>query len=280
MIKRLYRRFHQNFLMRSRIPEYRALLLGTKARGYTVMTVRDLAVCAAGRKPLPPLALVLRSDVDSDVATARAMFEVEKELGIRATYYFRLCTLDGRLMREMQDHGTEVGYHFEEVATAAKRNGFRNPADVALHLDAIREQFRRNIERYRDAAGSLPKTVASHGDFANRKIRMANCCIVNQEIREEFGILAEAYDEWLNAPVTMRLADCEPPKWWSPVPLTEALARQPRCLYVLVHSRQWRANPWENVKADVIRGAEGLMFAATRRIRRGAAIPPLSSGAS
>jgi hypothetical protein len=266
MITRLYWRVHQNFLMRSRIPEYRVLLTEAKARGYEFLTVRDLARCASGRATLPPLALVLRSDVDSDVPTARAMFEVEKALGIRATYYFRLSTLNERLIREMTDYGTEVGYHFEEVATAAKRCGLRNATDVALHLECIRDQFRRNIARYKAVAGSWPQTVAAHGDFANRKIKTTNACIINQAIRDEFGILAAAHDEWLNAPVTMRVTDREAPQWWSPMPLPEALIQKPKCLYVLVHSRQWRASVWENAKADVIRVAEGAMLSARQML--------------
>src|SRR5262249_46698836 len=132
----------------------------------------------------------------------------------------------------------------------------------------IREGFRRNIERYRSVAGKFPKTVASHGDFANRGIRTTNSCIIHQEIREEFGIVAEAYDDWLNGPVTMRLADCEAPRRWSPGPLATALMQNPKCLYVLVHPRQWRANAWENAKIDAIRIAEGARLMATQAIHR------------
>src|SRR5438105_4034276 len=130
MVRRIYWRFYQNFLMPSRIPEYRALLSEANAKGYESVTISSLAACASGRAVLPRLALVLRNDVDSDVSTARAMFQVERALGIRATYYFRLSTLDAQLMRELQDYGNEVGYHYEEVATAAKRYGYRSSADV------------------------------------------------------------------------------------------------------------------------------------------------------
>jgi hypothetical protein len=268
VIRQLYWRVYQNFLMPSRIPEYRALLTEAKARGYEFLTVRALASCASGRATLPPLALVLRSDVDTDVSTARAMFEVEKAVGIRATYYFRLSTLDERLMREMTAYGTEVGYHFEEVATAVKRLGLCSSTDVVLYLEFIREEFRRNIKRYKAAAGSWPQTVAAHGDFANRKIKTTNSCIINQAIRDEFGIVATTDDEWLNALVTMRVKDQEAPKWWSPVPLAEALTQNPKCLSVLVHSRQWRANPWENAKVDVIRVAEGAMLSTAQMLHR------------
>jgi hypothetical protein len=266
ILTRLGWRIHQNFLMRDRIHEYEKLLLAARAEGYKFITVSDLVAIARGSVAPPELAFVLRNDVDTDVSTARLMFQTERELGITATYYFRLSTIDVDLMRDMRDHGTEVGYHFEEVATVAKRLGLRNSAEVESELENIRMEFRRNIETYRSMAGVLPKTVASHGDFCNRVLNVTNSCIIDNCIREEFGILAEVYDEWLNAPVTLRLSDKDAPDWWSPMPFREALRNSPACLYVLVHPRQWRANFRENVKAEAIRLAEGIRFYGARTI--------------
>lgn len=260
----LYWRFHQNFLMRDRISEYADLLAAAKANGYVFLTISELAAVARGMMPAPQFAFVLRNDVDTDVDTARLMFKTEKSLGVRSTYYFRLSTLDIELMRDMREYGTEVGYHYEEVATVAKRLGLRSSAEVESKLEIIRAEFRRNMQRYQSVAGTFPKTVASHGDFCNRALRITNCCIVDEGIREEFGISAEVYDEWLNAPVTLRLSDKDAPRWWSPMPLCDALAKKPACLYVLVHPRQWRANPRENVKAEITRIAEGIRFFTVR----------------
>lgn len=271
----LYWRFHQNFLMHDRISEYENLLATAQASGYVFLTIAELAAVARGTMPAPQLGFVLRNDVDTDVDTARLMFETEKSLGIRSTYYFRLSTLDIDLMRDMQEYGTEVGYHYEEVATIAKRLGFRSPADVESKLEMIRAEFRRNMHYYKSIAGTFPKTVASHGDFCNRALRITNCCIIDESVREEFGILAEVYDEWLNAPVTLRLSDKDAPSWWSPMPLRDALTRKPACLYVLVHPRQWRANPRENVKAEMTRIAEGIRFFTVRTVN--AYLPPRSA---
>jgi hypothetical protein len=251
--------------MRGRLAEYRALLLEAKTSGYTFITISELAAIARGSMPAPELAFVLRNDVDTDVATARLMFETERAIGVKATYYFRLSTLDAKLIREMQDYGTEVGYHFEEVATVAKRLGLHSAVGVELNMETIRLEFRRNMRLYKNVVGTFPKTVASHGDFSNRALRITNSCIVDARMREEFDILAETYDAWLNAPVTQRLSDKHAPHWWSPVPPRQALAAKPACLYVLVHPRQWRANPRENFRAEVIRCAEGVRFFAARR---------------
>lgn len=78
-----------------------------------------------------------RHDIDTDVGGARAFFEIEKALGIRASYYFRLSTIDRDLMREINSYGSEVGYHYEELATHAKRYGLNTPAVARAHMDAI-----------------------------------------------------------------------------------------------------------------------------------------------
>jgi peptidoglycan/xylan/chitin deacetylase (PgdA/CDA1 family) len=258
--------------MRDRISEYKGLLSAAKAQGYTFITVSDLAAIANGAMAPPDLAFVLRNDVDTDIYTARLMFDAEKALNIRATYYFRLSTIDANLMHDMRIHGTEIGYHFEEVATFAKRLGLRRSDEVESNLETIRSEFRQNIKFYKSVTGSFPKTVASHGDFCNRFLRVTNSCIVDSSVRGEFGILAEVYDEWLNTPVTLRLSDKDAPDWWSPMPLREALRKKPACLYVLVHPRQWRANIRENLKAEAVRLVEGVRFFAARtgNVRRSA----------
>jgi len=253
--------------MPDRIPEYRDLLLNAQRRGYVFLTMTELASVARGLMRPPSLALVLRNDVDTDISTARLMFETERELGITSTYYFRLSTLDESLIRDMINHGTEVGYHFEEVATFAKRLGLRNSADVESNMESIRAHFRQNIEWFKSKVGSFPRTVASHGDFCNRVLHITNSCIIDDDIRREYDIIAEVYDEWLISPVTLRLSDTDAPKWWVPFPLSEALAENPTCLYLLVHPRQWRANSRENFQAEVIRLAEGAWFFIARAIK-------------
>jgi hypothetical protein len=63
--------------------------------------------------------------IDSDLKTARAMFDLERKLDIRSSYYFRLSTGDIPFMRELEAEGSEAGYHYEEIATFAKCNGIR-----------------------------------------------------------------------------------------------------------------------------------------------------------
>ena len=84
-------------------------------------------LCLTERGRIQPMdkLLILRHDIDTDIETTRAMWRVERELGIKTSYFFRLSTVDLPLMREIEACGGSVGYHFEELATAAKPKGSR-----------------------------------------------------------------------------------------------------------------------------------------------------------
>jgi hypothetical protein len=75
--------------------------------------------------------LVHRHDIDSDLRTARKMFALEVKHGVQASYYFRLSTLDYGFMRDIEAAGGEASYHYEEVATYAKRHRLRPPRRCA-----------------------------------------------------------------------------------------------------------------------------------------------------
>jgi hypothetical protein len=259
MLKKAGFRIYQNFLMSSRLGEYERLLKSLIEKDYKFLTVAELAGCARG-KALPPLACIVRVDVDSDIGTAREMFAIEVSLGARTTYYFRLSTFDAKLMRQMTAFGSEVGFHYEESATVAKRYGLRDKADLDANISTVREEFARNIEIFAQYAGHLPKTIASHGDFINRRLGFINYDAIDAALRERFGIVAEAYDEWLNAVVEARFSDSEPPNWWSPCSPDQSISRRVPCLYLLLHPRQWQANVWENLRLDATRIVEDLRY--------------------
>ncbi len=83
---------------------------------------------------------MLRHDVDTDPGTAAAMWDIERELGVESSYFFRLSTLAPALMADIAAGGSEASYHYEEVATVAKRRRLRTPSGRA----------RRTCRRRRD----------------------------------------------------------------------------------------------------------------------------------
>lgn len=255
-----YHHTWQNFLMPDRLEEYRALLRAIAVRGYRFLTMEEFAAHVRADRRETDSVCVLRNDVDSDPGGAGRMFEIDRAEGARATYYFRLATIDRGVIERMRASGAEVGYHFEELASYAKQAGIRTKAGIEAHIPAIRDMFRGNVTRFTEAAGVAPRTVAAHGDFANRRLGVTNNHIVDRALLDEFGIVAETYEPWLMSAVTVRLADRAAPVWWHPMPPEKALRSTPAVLYILVHPRQWVRNPWGNSALDVRRGAEELAY--------------------
>ncbi|MCG8449216.1 MAG: hypothetical protein MI725_06505, partial [Pirellulales bacterium] len=169
------KRAYADFLMPSRLHEYRALLTEFLSNGYRTTTLREFARLAKAKAAdAGQRLLVLRQDVDTDLATSRAMWQIERELGVNATRYFRLSTIDVPFMQDIEKEGGEASYHFEEIATFAKRHGLTSRRQVLERLPEVKNMFRDNITRLRAMTGLPMQTVASHGDFVNRKLDLCN----------------------------------------------------------------------------------------------------------
>lgn len=265
MMERAVYRFYQNFLMAERLDEYDRLLRSLTERGYTFLTIADLARCVMANR-LPELSCIIRVDVDSDIPTARSMFEIGQASRVPATYYFRLSTIDQVLMRQIANSGAEVGFHYEELATIAKRLGLRDRSQVDERMADIRESFATNLATFAAQLGQWPMTIASHGDWINRLLCIPNQYAINQALRDRFGIIAEAYDGWLNAPVKGRFSDTDPPAWWKPCSPAAAISSRTSCLYFLVHPRQWHANALENIRIDMTRIVEASRYTFRRAL--------------
>src|SRR4051812_3916975 len=107
--------------MPSRLGEYRAFLEAALRAGYQIRTVEWIWARIVGGTLEPDgHYLMLRHDIDTDPATVAAMWEIERDLGISGSFFFRLSTLDPRIMDAIASSGSEVSYHYEELATIAK----------------------------------------------------------------------------------------------------------------------------------------------------------------
>lgn len=259
--------FYQNFLMPDRLSAYRQLLRNILDRGYRFLTIESFASEVRSNAISPGPRCVLRIDIDSDPEGASRMFHAASAEGVQATYYFRLATLHPPLAQRIVAHGSEVGYHFEELATYAKRHGLRTAAEVNRHLPEIREEFRRNAALFRDTMGVMPHTIAAHGDFLNRRLGIKNSHVVDLALMEEYGIVAETHEPWLMRAVDARVSDRPAPRWWHPRSPDESLAASPDVLYILVHPRQWVRAPLHNLFLDLQRGAEEIHY-RWRSLRR------------
>ncbi len=249
--------------MRNRIGELDDLIRFLLNRGYEFLSVRGLVDVANGRRALPRKACMLRVDVDSDPDCCLLFAEVFKAHGCDASFYFRLSTMDIGIMQQLYRDGFEVGYHFEELATVAKRENLKTPEEALARIEVCRQEFRSNFAYFTDVSGIRSTTVASHGDFANRRLDVKNWIIVDDAIRKDLGIEAEAYDSKLTDLFSDIIADRGPPEWWapdSPKTLATRAANEPHCMRLLIHPKQWRRHIRWNTRQNVERLIEGLQY--------------------
>ena len=85
MLRSLANRLYADFLMPSRLGQYRAILARAAALGYECLSIESFwqaqRLATAGDRRQ----LVLRHDIDTDAATARKLFAIEREMGVKAS---------------------------------------------------------------------------------------------------------------------------------------------------------------------------------------------------
>lgn len=120
---------------------------------------------------------IIRHDVDRKPFNALRMAELENEIGVRSTYYFRYpYTFKIELIKKIIDLGHEIGYHYEVLS---KANG---------DYEKAKELFEKELGKFREIYDV--KTICMHGSplskFDNRDL-WKYCEF------KEFGVLGEAY---------------------------------------------------------------------------------------
>lgn len=252
-------RFYGNYLMPSRLQYYEELLRRGAHAGYVQTSIRAFFRSIADSDFSERKVIVHRHDVDSDVRTARKIFAIEKRHGVHSTFYFRLSTLDFPFMREIDEYGSEASYHYEEIATFAKRNNIRSAVDINAKLGEIRLNFLHNFDYVQHELRGKLSTVASHGDFVNRQLAIPNTEVLNdEELRKRCGIECESYDRSLLEKFDIYITDRPHPEYFHPIsPLCAIGLHKKIC--ILTHPIQWETNWLENTRTNSIRLYEGLV---------------------
>lgn len=149
---------------------YKNLLKSLINNDYSFVTVSDFISNPTGR------VIILRNDVDSHPQNSLKFAEIQKELNIKATYYFRIVnkSWDERIIEQISGLNHEVGYHYEDVSLVAKRtllnhklfNRYRGQDhEKSLCLMAI-ESFKSNLARFTEIVNV--KTICMHGSPLSR----------------------------------------------------------------------------------------------------------------
>jgi hypothetical protein len=259
-MKTMLSRLYGDYLMPSQLAGYEDLVRAAHKGGYTQTSVRLYHDMVSEDRTRPDKVIVHRHDIDTDLRTTRKLFEIEKKHGIKSSFYFRLSTLDIGLMREIEEYGSEASYHYEELATYAKKNKIKDAAALRDRLPEIRTDFIANFTRIEQRFGKKMRTVAGHGDFANRKLKVNNTEILaDPQLRQRCGIEVETYDRTLMENIDIYITDRPPPQFYYPSSPLASLGKHRR-IYLLTHPRQVETNWKANTKENLSRFYQGLTW--------------------
>ncbi len=152
---------------------YKELLKTLKSAGYTFQTFEQFL-----QHPAEGKTIVLRHDVDELAVNALAMARLEHDLGIAASYFFRIVKQSNNptIIRQIVQLGHEIGYHYEDLNL--------NNGDVGKAV----EEFERNLSYFRTYYPV--KTVAMHGS--------SSCKYDNRDLWKvrqlsDYGLIGEPY---------------------------------------------------------------------------------------
>ncbi len=187
------------------------------------------------------------------------MLEIEKEIGAKCSYYFRLRTMDVPFMKKIEDEGGEASYHYEEISDYIIKHRLKSKEKIYANIDEIRESFKVNLGLMRSITGLPCVTVASHGEWVNRRIGIKNTELMSKELRREMGIAREVYDEEAMKFVDVRFADQGKNNFIDEIMATVS-TKHPRTVYILTHPAQWRADFVGSVKLDFRRIMDEIYY--------------------
>lgn len=157
---------------------YRSLLLTLKESGYSFLTFETYCQKKEDKNALPDKFVILRHDVDLKAVNSLATAKIEAELGVRASYFFRVIPESNKpdIIRAIVALEHEIGYHYEDMTIC---NG--NVAEAVEHFQKQLAYFRQYYP---------VKTICMHGALRSKYVGKDLWKIYNYH---DFGIIGEPY---------------------------------------------------------------------------------------
>ncbi len=221
-----------------RLRLYRRDLLNARRRGYHIGGLYEF-LNYRGEEPF----LILRHDVDRPVLGIKEMLAVERKLGVSSSWYYRWQTADRSLIAAATAAGSEVGLHFETLASTCKKRGITQASEIDADLIShARRALEDDVTTFRRRFDLACATIASHGDPWNRLIGIPNHQLLDDRLRERLNIACEAYDPQLLDRVDCYICDADPQingGWTYRQTLRDALDAGHRNICFLTHPHHW-----------------------------------------
>jgi len=108
--------------------------------------------------------------------------------------------------------------------------------------------------------GTKLRSVASHGDFVNRNLKIINNEITKDDaLRERLGIEVEAYDKILMDSFDAYISDRPYPMFWYPANPIEFI-NNCNIICIMTHPRNWGRSVVSNIKQNLTRVLEEISW--------------------
>lgn len=159
----------KNIFLNNRFDYYDYYIKLAKEKGYIVTSFIDYL---QNYKKTDNKVLILRHDVDSNTINTKLMFEIEKSNNVKATYYFRWCTINYDIIKKMNELGFEVGLHYETLASYCVENNINELSDDIIKT--CRKELKEEIKEFKNNTNIDIKTIANHGHPKNVELGASN----------------------------------------------------------------------------------------------------------
>lgn len=153
---------------------YKELLTSAIDAGYVLTSYEDYILNGHNYKKV----FILRHDVDALPENSYQTALIEKELGAKGSYYFRVVkkSLQPNIIERIKDLGHEIGYHYEDMALC---HG---------NVTKAYEHFKTKLEMFREYYPL--KTICMHGSPLSK---WDNRLLWVKYKYKELGIIGEPY---------------------------------------------------------------------------------------
>lgn len=214
-------------------------------------------LCTAGESlqvPVNERFVVLKHDVETRVANAHRLAEIEHRYGICGSYYVQAYLLKDeanvRLLQEMQEWGHEISYHYDVLDAHAG------------DYEAALVDFQKYMKIFHDC-GFRFSTICQHGNpvknrvgytsnrdfFRNPKIRSLYPDLVDmvvdysQHTQHKYEYISDVSYRWniITLPETNDLhPEVENVKIGGFTNLTDLMQRSDECFIISTHPHRWK----------------------------------------
>jgi hypothetical protein len=221
---------------RARWREYRGFLLEARRCGYRLVSLERWVRDPGGSAPT----LILRHDVDQQPRSALAMARVERELGVRSSWYFRWRTAHPIVVDALRGSG-EVGLHYETLTRAALERGMTRGADETL-IEESRAILREEIAAFARLFGPI-RSAVPHGD--SRVPAVHNADLLRGQDCSGYGIEFDGNEAMRGRGLAHWLTDrsAAEGRWKNGIDPAELFASGISPILCVTHPNNWSSGP-------------------------------------